>query len=88
MMFQLLTGELPFKGDNPATLMHHIMNVPHPNPKTINPKIITPLVTVIDKCLEKDRNKRYQRAASIHDHLREIRKMINTVIAKSRTKRT
>jgi serine/threonine-protein kinase len=88
MMFQLLTGELPFKGDNPAALMHHIMNVPHPNPKTINPKILTPLVTVIDKCLEKDRNKRYQRAASIRNHLKEIRKVINTVIAKSRAKKT
>lgn len=88
MMFQLLTGELPFKGDSPAALMHHIMHVPHPNPKTINPKILTPLVTVIDKALEKDRDKRYQKAAVMRDHLREIHKKIQDLISKSKTEKT
>jgi serine/threonine-protein kinase len=88
MMFQLLTGELPFKGNSPAALMHHIMQLPHPNPKTINPKILTPLVTVIDKALEKDRDKRYQKAAVIRDHLREIHKKIQAVISKSRAEKT
>ncbi len=87
MMYQLLTGELPFKGDNPAELMHHIINLPHPDPKTLNPKILTPLVTVIDKTLEKDREQRYQRASLLSRHLREIRKKIDEVIAKSRTER-
>ncbi|UCH19389.1 MAG: serine/threonine protein kinase, partial [Deltaproteobacteria bacterium] len=84
MMFQLLTGELPFKGENPAALMHHIMNKPHPDPKTINPKILTPIVTVIDKALEKNREHRYQRAALISEHLREIRIAIDAVLARSK----
>jgi len=63
MLFQLLTGRLPFYGDNPAALMHQIMNVPHPDPKKINPKIVKPLVTIIDKALEKDQGKRYQRTS-------------------------
>jgi serine/threonine-protein kinase len=88
MMFQLLTGELPFKGNSPAALMHHIMHVPHPNPKTINPKILTPLVTIIDKALEKDRDKRYQKAAFIRDHLRELHNKIQDVISKSKTEKT
>ena len=88
MMFQLLTGTLPFKGNSPAALMHHIMHVPHPNPKTIKPKILTPLVTVIDKALEKDRDNRYQKAAVMRDHLREIHKKIQEVISRSRAEKT
>jgi serine/threonine-protein kinase len=88
MMFQLLTGKLPFRGNSPAALMHHIMHVPHPNPKTINPKILTPLVTVIDKALEKDRDKRYQKAAIMRDHLREIYQKVQDIISKSRRERT
>jgi len=82
MLFQLLTGTLPFFGENPAALMHQIMNVPHPNPKDINPKIITPLVNIIDKALEKDRNLRYQRAAKMCKHLREVHKKIGEAIAR------
>ena len=84
MMFQLLTGKVPFRGDNPAALMHQIMKVRHPNPKSINPKIITPLVSIIDKALEKDRDKRFQNASHFRDLLREIRSLVNTVIAKKK----
>jgi serine/threonine-protein kinase len=85
MMFQLLTGKVPFRGENPAALMHQILNVPHPNPKSINPKIITPLVGIIDKALEKDRDKRFQKASQMRDLLREIRRMANAVIAKKKS---
>ena len=85
LLFQLLTGALPFHGQNPAALMHQIMNVSHPDPKSINPKIITPLVKVIDRSLEKEREKRYPHAARMRDHLREIRKMVNAVIAKKQS---
>ena len=85
MMFQLLTGSLPFHGENPAALMHQIMNARHPDPKSINPKILTPLVKVVDRALEKDREHRYQQAAQLRDHLREIRRMVNAVIAKKKS---
>jgi serine/threonine-protein kinase len=86
MMFQLLTGKVPFRGENPAALMHQILNVPHPNPKSINPKIITPIVSIIDKALEKDRDKRFQKASQMRDLLREIRRMANAVIAKKKSR--
>ncbi len=82
MLFQLLTGTLPFFGENPAALMHQIMTVPHPNPKDINPKIITPLVNIIDKALEKDRDLRYQRASKMCKHLREVHKKMGEAMAR------
>ncbi len=90
MMFQLLTGKLPFYGESPPALMHQIMNVKHPDPKKINPKIVKPLVTILDKALEKDLDKRYQRAIHVATHLRELGKKIDALAAKkaaeSRTK--
>ncbi len=82
MFFQLLTGELPFTGENPAALMNSIMNLPHPNPKSINPKIVTPIVTIMNMALEKDRENRYQRASKMSTHLKEVRKKIDAAIAK------
>jgi len=85
MMFQLLTGILPFKGDSPAALMNQIMNVPHPNPKTINSKIISPIIQIIDKALEKDRENRYQRASTLSKHLKDVTSRIDAALAKKKT---
>jgi serine/threonine-protein kinase len=82
MMYRLLTGKLPFKGENPAALMHSILNEPHPDPRTLNPKIIKPLVLIVDKALEKDREKRYQRASEMAGHLRGLGRKIDEVMAK------
>ncbi|MEZ4525949.1 MAG: serine/threonine-protein kinase [Desulfobacterales bacterium] len=84
MLYQLLTGELPFRGDSPAALMHQIMNVSHPDPKQYNPKIMAPLVTIIDKALEKDRSKRYQRAIHMAQHLRALGAKIDAILAKKK----
>lgn len=84
MFFQLLTGELPFRADSPAALMNQIMNVPHPDPKKINPKIVKPLVTIIDQALEKDRENRYQHASKMRDHLKGVGAKIDAMIAKKK----
>ncbi|MDY6972922.1 MAG: serine/threonine-protein kinase, partial [Thermodesulfobacteriota bacterium] len=88
MLFQLLTGTLPFYGDNPMALMNQIMNEPHPDPRTIDPKIAKPLVIIIDKALEKKRENRYQRASRMRSHLRELGKAIDAFIAKKEAAKT
>jgi serine/threonine-protein kinase len=87
MLFQLLTGELPFRGDSPAALMHQIMNVRHPDPRKINPRIIKPLVAIIDKSLEKDRGKRYARASHMAKHLRTLGEKIDAIMAQKKTEK-
>ncbi len=82
MLFRLLTGQLPFSGDNPATLMHKILNEKQPDPRTINPKIVKPLVAIMNKALEKDRNIRYQTGTAMAANLRELGKKIDIVMAK------
>ncbi len=86
MLFQMLTGDLPFKGDSPPALMHQIMNVKHPDPRTLNPKIVKPLVGIVNKALEKDRDQRYQKASLMAAHLTELGKRIDAAVAKKHTK--
>ena len=81
MMYQLLTGTLPFYADNPAALMNKIMNEPHQDPREINSKIVKPLVLILDKALAKDREKRYQKSAQMCAHLRQTGKKIDQVMA-------
>ncbi|MBW2633624.1 MAG: hypothetical protein JRE14_05765, partial [Deltaproteobacteria bacterium] len=78
---QLLTGTLPFYADNPAALMNKIMNVPHPDPRKTNPKIVKPLVLILNKALAKDRDKRYQAGAQMCSHLRQTGRKIDEVLA-------
>ncbi len=85
MMFQLLTGQLPFYADNPAALMNKIMNVPHPDPRKINPKIVKPLVLILNNALMKDRNKRYQKASQMSAHLRQTGKKLDALMAQKKT---
>ena len=86
MMYQLLTGSLPFYADNPAALMNKIMNSPHPDPRKGNPKIVKPLVMILDKALAKEREKRYQTSAQMCTHLRQTGKKIDQVLAARKMK--
>jgi len=81
VLFQLLTGSLPFTAPSPGELMHKIVNDPHPDPKSINPKVLTPLVMVLNKALEKDVTKRYQDAGQMASHLRLIGQKIDALLA-------
>ncbi|MCP4345086.1 MAG: CHASE2 domain-containing protein [Desulfobacterales bacterium] len=82
MLFQMLTGQVPFRGDSPAALMHQIMNVPHPDPRTLNPKLLKPHVTIVDKALEKNRDKRYQKGSQMSAHLRMLGKKLDGITQK------
>lgn len=77
MMFQLLTGQVPFKGASPAELMHKILNEPHPDPRQINPKIIKPLVVIINKAMAKKVEERYQTTGQMAKHLRILGQKID-----------
>ena len=86
MMYQLMTGQLPFYADNPAALMHKIMNEPHPDPRKLNPGIVKPVITVLNNALIKNRDKRYQKASLMCTHLRQIGKRMDVMMAQKKEK--
>ncbi len=72
VLYELSTGEKPFKGESIATLMYQIANVPHPSPRLINDLIPTAGEEIINRALEKDLEKRYQRSSEMAEDLRKL----------------
>jgi WD40 repeat protein len=68
VLFQMLTGELPFRG-NTRMLILQILNEEPPSPRKINPTISKDLETIVLKCLEKDPQRRFASARQIAEEL-------------------
>jgi serine/threonine-protein kinase len=60
MLFQLLTGELPFQADSIARLMYRIANEPAPDVRTFKPEIPKKLALIVAFALNKQADARYQ----------------------------
>jgi len=65
VLFELLTGERPFPGSSIAEIGMKIIDQPRPIPSTIRPDIPRGLNPIVLKCLDKDREKRYQSAGEL-----------------------
>jgi len=70
MLYQLLTGKLPFTGDSMAALMFKIANEPHQSLLELRPDLPARLGPIIDKALQKSANDRYSRGAQMVEDLR------------------
>jgi WD40 repeat protein/serine/threonine protein kinase len=68
ILYELLTGEVPFRG-NPANLLHQIVHDDPRSLRTINRNIPRDLETIAIKCLEKDPARRYTTAQDLASDL-------------------
>src|SRR5450759_1133143 len=62
MLFESLTGRMPFAGDNYHALAHSHLYVPPPDPQLYNPRLTMPVCQVILTALQKKPAMRYQQA--------------------------
>ena len=69
LLFELLTGELPFRG-NVRMLLDQVIKDEPPSPRKFNANVPKDLETVTLKCLEKDPASRYQTADEFAEELR------------------
>src|SRR5437667_6385839 len=76
MLFEALTGRLPFLGDNYPALAHsHIYEMP-PHPSSINAHIDLAVAQVIQTALMKNPAQRYQRASDMAQALEQAMKSL------------
>lgn len=65
IMYELLTKELPFKGENEIALIHSIFNTVPPPPSSLRSDIDKTWDDVVMKCLAKDASERYASVAEV-----------------------
>ena len=65
ILYEMVTGTLPFRGDNPTAVMSQHLNTPPPSPALINPTIPPALIMVVMRCLAKDPAARFPSAGSL-----------------------
>ncbi len=72
VLYEMVTGKLPFEGDSPiAMAMKHIQEEP-PAPSCLNPEVSPELERVILRAMAKSPERRYQTAREMADDLRTV----------------
>jgi serine/threonine protein kinase/WD40 repeat protein len=73
ILYQMLTGELPFRG-NTRMLLHQVLHDEPRPPRSLNDRIPRDLETVCLKAMAKERGRRYASARDLGDDLRRFLK--------------
>jgi hypothetical protein len=80
ILFQLLTGELPFRG-NARMIMHQVLHDEPPSPRKFNATVPRDLETITLKCIQKSPNARFDNAVELAE---DLRRYIRGEVIKSR----
>ena len=79
LLYELLTGVLPFRTKTSIDTLHAILNLPAPPLPTLTPAEVTSEVQrILDKCLAKDPRGRYQGMKDLAVDLRAARRHLDT----------
>ena len=71
ILYEVLTGTVPFRAETPVAMVMKHLNSPPPSPRTFDPEIPEAVEAVVLKVLSKDPDQRYRSAGDFSDALRQ-----------------
>ncbi len=74
VLYEMATGTTPFRGESPGLIFDGILNRAPESAVRLNPGLPPELDRIIGKCLEKDRELRYQHASEIRADLQRLQR--------------
>jgi len=81
VLYELSTGQLPFRDQLVAKLTDSIVHQKPAPPNSLNPKVSAEMERIILKCLEKDADLRYQSAKDLAADLRRMELVVSSETA-------
>lgn len=85
LLYRMATSEFPFSGPTHMSTLAKILEVKHETPSSKNQNIPLELEQIIDKCLQKDAQDRYQDTRDLVVDLRSLRRKYDSGVTDSIT---
>ena len=81
VLYQMLTGKIPFKADNEQAVFYMVLNKKHEPVKRTRPEVPPDLEDIVNKCLEKNPARRYQQTEELVEDLSNFKKLLDSETA-------
>ncbi len=78
LFYRMVTGEFPFTGETQVSTLAKILETKHEPPSSKNQNIPPELERIIDKCLQKNKDDRYQDTRDLVVDLRNLRRQFDS----------
>jgi serine/threonine protein kinase len=78
ILYELVTGERPFRGDSVASVLSAILRDTPPSVTDVNPDLPRDLQRIIRRCMVKDVERRYQTSKDLRNELEELKQEVDS----------